>query len=164
MATRNRTVYSTDGVRVEGLAEFQRSIRKVSKEVAKSNRVQFKRIGEHVAAVARGKIRNNITGAAASSIKGMGSNAGASVRFPAGGRGSSSDAVGYFPWLDFGGAPRLGRGVTSSIQAGTGVRRAVIKEGRYVYPAIRDSQAYIVEQMEDLVEDVARGEGFEVRG
>jgi hypothetical protein len=96
----------------------------------------------------------------------MGTNAGASIRYPAGGRGSSGDAVGYVPWLDFGGAPATGRGVTahSRRQAGAGVRRAVLKEGRYVYPAILESKDYIVEQAEDLVQDIARHEGFEVRG
>ena len=163
---KNATIYAKDGIRVEGLREFQQAIAAVSKETAKQNRVQYKRIAEHVASIARGKIEHNISGDAARAIKGMGTNAGASVRFPAGGAGSGSDAVGYYPWLDFGGAPATGRGVTSTgrSQFGSGIRRGVIKEGRYIYPAITESRDYIVEQAGDIVTDAARAQQFDVRG
>lgn len=162
---RNRTVWK-EAIVVEGLSEFNRAIGKVAKDVAKQNRREYKRMAEHVASIARGKIERNVSGAAASSIKGMGSNAGASVRFPAGGRGSRNDPVGYYPWLDFGGGPVQGRGVTShgNREAALFVRREVRREGRYVYPAIRESKDYIMDQAAELVESVARDERFETRG
>jgi len=159
------TIYAKDGVRVEGLAEFQKAIRAVSKETAKLNRVQYKRIAEHVASIARGRIESNISGAAASSIKGIGTNAGASIKFPAGGPRSGTDPVGYYPWLDFGGGVLQARGVTSHrTEKAFFVRRPVIKEGRYIYPAITASHDYIEEQAGDIVSDAARAEHFEVRG
>ena len=161
----NRTVWNEKTVLVAGLSEFQRAMGKVSKEVAKQNRVQFKRIAEHVASIARGRIENNISGAAVSAIKGIGTNAGASIKFPRGGPGSRGDPVGYYPWLDFGGAPTSGRGVTSHRnEKAFFVRRTVIREGRYIYPAIAASTDYIVEQAGDIVSDVGRHEGVEVRG
>jgi len=164
MPNTSRTIYASDGVRVEGLREFQTAIRQVSKDVAKQNRVQWKRIAEHVASVARGRMHfGSGSGGAATAVQGISSNAGAGIRFPAGGPGSGGDALGYYPWLDFGGGPRAGRGVTHSTGHGGGARRAVIKEGRYVYPAITASWDYILEQAGDIVADVGHQEGFEVR-
>jgi hypothetical protein len=164
MATeRNKYIVSKDAVGVEGLRELGRSLDGTSRKV---QRIQFKRAAEHVVGVARGKMESNISGAAASALRAIGSNTGAAIAFPKGGRGSGREDAGYYPWLDFGGGAAKGRGVTASSnrQSGSGARRTVIREGRYLYPAISESKAYLQDVAGDAVIDAARSEHLETRG
>jgi hypothetical protein len=166
---RNRTVVAKDAVRVDGLKDVQLGFGKVARKI---ERIQFKRAAEHVVGVARGKMGNSITGTAASALRPVASNVGASIAFPKGGPGSGGEPAGYYPWLDFGGAKAAGRGVTSrpvwrfgkSRWAYGDTRRDFIKEGRYLYPAISDSKVYLEGVAGDAVEDAARSEGYEVKG
>jgi hypothetical protein len=86
------------------------------------------------------------SGAAASSLKAGAGVRGAWVSFPRGGPGSAGDPVGYYPWLDFGGAVPYGRGVSSSspiahAKSTGGFRRPITRTGgRYIYPAIDDAR------------------------
>jgi hypothetical protein len=162
VAERNRTVVSKDAVYVEGLKEVQAGFGKVARKVEKA---QFKRAGEHVVGVARGKMTDSRTGTAASALRSIASTAGASIAYPAGGPGSGGDSAGYYPWLDFGGGSPVGRGVTHTEGAyALSFRRGFIKEGRYLYPAISDSKAYLMDVAAEAVEDAAKSEQFTVRG
>jgi hypothetical protein len=161
VAERNRTVVSKDAVYVEGLKEVQAGFGKVARKVEKA---QFKRAGEHVVGIARGRMESSRTGAAASALRTIASTAGASIAYPAGGSGSGEDAAGYYPWLDFGGGALKGRGVRHSEQRGIHFRRGFIKEGRYLYPAIAASTDYLKDVAAEAVEDAAKSEQFTVRG
>jgi hypothetical protein len=169
--TRNATVYAVDAIKVEGLKEITRAFGQVSKDLTKEMRTGFKRVAEHVAAVARGNMTDlkHPTGAAAWGIKGTGTNAGASIRFPAGGPESGKDKLGYYPWLDFGGSVGRGRvrsiySHTVAVQSGARVR-PLVKGGRYIYPAIAASSDYISEQAGEIIEDVLGNKHhFKVQG
>ena len=74
-------------------------------------------------------------------------------------------AAPYFPWLDFGGT--TGKGHQPGVKGSGSVERlpwmGTSGEGRYVYPAIRDNEAGIVEAAGDAPVNLARKHGLEAR-
>lgn len=136
----------TDPVRVEGLRELQRGLKRISTEYPKALRRALNDAAELVVDTARPQIPSR-TGAARRSLKPASTQTTSRVR-AGGGR------VPYYPWLDFGG----------SVGKRKSVRRPFIKSGRYIYPAyykLRDSGRF-EQVLSDAVLGLVRDVGLEV--
>lgn len=110
-------------IKVEGLKEFTRSLKRLDAEVPKAMRVALNGAADIVLDYARPKIPRR-TGRAAASLKAKSTQT--AVRVAAGGKKAP-----WYPWLDFGG--RVGRRKQT--------KRPFIKEGRYIYPALTAKRA-----------------------
>ena len=108
---------SETAIRIEGLAEFVRNLRKLDRELPKALRIAMNQAAQLVVDDASPHVPTR-SGRAVRSIKTVSTPT--SVRVKAGGARAP-----YFPWLDYGG--RVGRRKAT--------RRAFLKEGRYLYPA-----------------------------
>lgn len=136
----------TQAIRVEGLREFERSLRTLDSDLSKGLRIALNDVSDLVISDAQPRIPRR-SGRAARSLRKRSTRT--AVRVAAGGR-----AAPYYPWLDFGG--RVGRGRT--------VRRAFLQEGRYIYRAyfgLRDSGRF-QERLAAALAGVARQAGLEV--
>jgi len=120
-------------VRVSGMAETQRSLKKLDPELSKAFRKEFLTIGKKIAADAKTEVPS-VSGKARGSIR-----AGMKGQTPyvAGGKAS----VPYYGWLDFGSrTPKSGqpRSVGPWKGSGSGPKR-----GRFIYKAIDKNRAVI---------------------
>lgn len=131
-------------VAVEGLAEFNSALRKLDKEAPKGLRLALNEGANLLVSKTKPKIPRK-TGAAAGSIRARSTRT--SARVAVGGSKAP-----YYPWLDFGG--RTGRGGS--------VERKFYKEGRYVYPTLREIRPEIIDELNSQIRSVARGAGLEV--
>ena len=141
-----------DPIKVEGLAEFSRNLKKLDADLPKALRVALNESAGLVVDYARPKIPSR-SGRARGSVKT------ASTRTAARVRGGGNRAP-YYPWLDFGGS--VGRGRTGR---GTGsVHRPFKKDGRYIYDGYFKLKASGEFQttLEAALLDVARQAGIEV--
>lgn len=131
-----------DAIRIVGLNEFVRNLKKLDNELPKVLRVAFNSAGADIVTDARAGVPTR-SGRAKGSIRGASTQK--AFRIVGGSR-----AVPYYPWLDFGGTtPRGGK-------------RPWRKEGRYIYAAYykhRDSLAVLLEA---ALIDAARAAGVEV--
>ncbi len=135
-----------EAIKVVGLAEFNRSLKRLDAELPKALRVALNQAADVVVGAAQAQIPRR-TGRAAASIRAASTRTAVQVR--AGGAKAK-----WYPWLDFGG--RVGRKRS--------VKRAFIKEGRYLYAAYfrkRDSGEF-GEILTAALLDVARQAGVEV--
>ena len=133
-------------IRIDGLAEFSRNLRKLDSDLPKVLRIALNEGADLVVHEATPPIPKR-TGRAARSVKARSTRT--AVRVVAGGK-----RAGYFPFLDFGG--RVGKNKS--------VRRPFLKEGRYIYPAYfraRDSGEFQQTLSKALI-DVARQAGVVV--
>jgi hypothetical protein len=133
-------------IRIAGLREFSRGLKAIDRDLPKALRIAF----NDAANIIVDDTKPNIpvrSGRAQSSVRARSTRTAARIV------GGSARAP-YYPWLDFGG--RVGRR--------NSVRRPVIADGRYIYPAYfknRDSGRF-QEAMSDAVIDIARQAGIEV--
>lgn len=134
-------------IRVEGLREFSRALKRVDNEAPKQLRLAGNRAAQIVVDEAKPRvpIGPGVKGHAVSSIKASSTRTAARVsgggkRFP------------YYPWLDFGG--RVG--------PKRSVKRPFLKEGRYIWAAFADKRDEIEDVLQDAIVDVARNVGLEV--
>lgn len=134
----------TEPIRVEGLAEFRRNLKQLNSDLPKALRLALNQAADIVVSDARPRVPKR-TGRAAASIRARSTQTAVRV---AGG----SARVAYYPWLDFGG--RVGRNKS--------VRRAFLKEGRYIYRSYFDNTEKFAEVLEAALLDVARQAGVEV--
>jgi hypothetical protein len=125
------------GVRVDGLREFRRDLKRVSPEVNAGLRDELKRIGETVAAEARGAAVKR-TGQYAASIRPYAAGAGVAV-------GSRLPQANVLHW---GGTIRP-RGALITFRS-----RPVISE------AVEHQAGRIVDRMGDVIEQAARSAGW----
>jgi phage gpG-like protein len=125
------------GVRVEGLREFRRDLKRVSPEVNVGLRVELKRIGETVAAEARGAAVKR-TGRYAASIRPYVAGAGVAV-------GSRLPQANVLHW----GGTISPRGVPITFR-----QRPVISQ------AVERHEQQIVDRMGDVIERAARTAGW----
>jgi hypothetical protein len=88
-----------------------------------------------------------VTGAAARSLVARSTRTAARV-------GVGGPKAPYYPWLDFGGQGRI---------AGRPAAREFIREGRYVYPTLREIRPEIEAKLQRALVAVARDAGLEVR-
>jgi len=133
-----------DAIKVEGLSEFVKNLKRLDTDLPKALRVAFNACADVVVNDARSSIPTK-SGAAKASVK---SRSTATASRVVGG----SKRVPYYPWLDFGG--RVGKGGS--------VRRPFIKHGRYIYNSYFDNQTRYAELVEQALLDVARQAGVEV--
>lgn len=114
------SVVSTAPIRIEGLAEFQRRLRAMDRDLPKALRLAQNEAGQLVVDVAKPRVPQR-SGAAAASIRV------ASTRTETRVRGGGAK-VPYYAWLDFGG----------SVGRGKATKRAFYKSGRYLWAAFAE--------------------------
>jgi len=107
----------SDAIKIHGLADFNRKLRKVDRDLPKAMRLALNEAADVVVDAAQPKIPRR-TGRARKALKAR------STRTLSRAVGGSK-RVPYFPWLDFGGEGR---------KRGRPTKREFIKAGRYVYP------------------------------
>lgn len=129
---------------VEGLAEFNRGLRKLDKDAPKGLRLALNEAADLLIDRTRPLIPKR-TGAAAKSLKAKSTRT--SARVSVGGKKAP-----YYPWLDFGG--KTGRKKS--------VDRKFYKEGRYLYPTLRKVRPEIEAKLLQALVGVARDAGLDV--
>jgi hypothetical protein len=145
----------SDDVKVEvrGLRELGSAFKAVDAGLPKELKGAFLGIAQRVVGVAQQKMKH-VSGRSQSSVKPQASARGAAISF-------GGSAAPYEPWLDFGGS--VGRGHVDR-RGGGAIKRPIVKGGRYVYPAIAEEHEFIVHQVNEAIETVAKHAGFETRG
>ena len=133
-----------DAIRIDGLATFNRNLRKLDSDLPKVIRVALNEATDIIVGYAKPKVPRE-SGRAQASVKAR------STRTKARVQGGGNRAP-YYPWLDFGG--RVGKNRS--------VRRAFLKEGRYIYAAYFDHGDEFGEALTRSLVDVVRQAGFEV--
>ncbi len=131
-------------IKVEGLAEFSKNLRKLDADLPKALRLAHNEAGQLIVDYARPRVPRR-SGRAAGTLKTR------STRTETRVQGGSKRAS-YYPWLDFGG--RVGPKKS--------VRRPFISGGRYLYPALGANYDEFTKLLEDKLIDVARQAGIEV--
>jgi hypothetical protein len=131
-------------VKIEGLREFQASLRRMDRDLPKQLRVVLNEAAEVVVEGARPKIPRR-TGRAAASLRVQSSQR--ESRVAAGGA-----RVPYYGWLDFGG----------SVGRKRSIRRPFLRDGRYIYPTFRDRRATFQRILEKGLHDLATKSGLDV--
>lgn len=135
-----------EAIRIDGLAQFQRNLKKLDSDLPKALRVALNEAAELVATGAKRHVPSR-TGKAVASIRVASTQTAVRVR-------EGGSRAPYMPWLDFGG--RVGRRKQT--------KRPFIGDGRYIYPTYfeeRDS-GRIQQVLTDALLGVARQAGVEV--
>lgn len=136
----------TDGgaVRVDGLADLRRGLRRIDPELAKEFRTSILPIANKVAADARSRVPTR-SGRAAASIRGGVSGNNAYVQ---GGKKS----VPYFGWLEYGSRnPQKGRPRSVGPWAASGVG---LSRGRFIGPAVASNRGAIEQQAAEAIDAI----------
>lgn len=131
-----------DAIRIAGLKEFVRDLKKLDSELPKVLRVAFNAAGQDIVNDAQAKIESK-TGKARGSIKMKSTQKEARIV-------GGSAKVPYYAWLDFGG--KLPRGGN----------RPFKREGRYIYAAYFRQRDGVAVKLETALLDAARAAGVEV--
>lgn len=131
-------------IKVEGLADLNRSLKKVSADLPKALRLAHNEAANVVVKYAM-PLTPARTGRARSTIKAK------STRTESRVQGGSAKAA-YYPWLDFGG--RVGRKHS--------VRRPFIPTGRIIYPAYAKHQKEVYDVLVKALKKLCRDAGLEV--
>jgi mRNA-degrading endonuclease RelE of RelBE toxin-antitoxin system len=134
-------------VKVDGLAQFQRDLKKLDSDLPKALRVALNKAADVIVTDARPEVPKR-TGRAQGSVRARSTRT--AVRVSAGGRRAP-----YYPWLDFGG--KVGRHRS--------VSRAFFTDGRYLYPTYfrRRDAGEFQEVLAAALLDVASAAGIEVQ-
>lgn len=135
---------TAEAIRVVGLREFQRNLKKLDSDLPKALRVAFNGAADVVVKDARPRVASR-SGRAAGTVKARSTQTASRVV------GGGNKAP-YYPWLDFGG--KVGRARS--------VSRPFLKHGRYIYDAYFDNQPRYAQLMERALLDVAAAAGVEV--
>jgi hypothetical protein len=138
------------GIKIEGLVEVQRALRKLEPELAKELKTELASVARDVAQDAQSRVPTD-SGRARGSIR-----AGADVKGPyvAGGK----QAVPYYAWLDFGSRrPKSGRPRSVGPWKGTG---AGPEKGRFIYPAIDRNRDDVTARAVDAFENAKKQAGL----
>ena len=136
----------TDAIKIDGLAQFTRNLKKLDTDLPKALRMAFNGAADLIVSDTRAGMPSR-TGKAKGSVKAKSTQT--SARIAEGGNRAP-----YTPWLDFGG----------SVGRARSIRRPFLKEGRYLYNAYfrhRDS-GRIQEELSKALIDTARQAGVEV--
>jgi hypothetical protein len=135
-----------NGVRVEGIPELRRALRRAEDGLQKELGKAHKRSADVVAAAARARTPVR-SGALRASIK-----AGGSQRFGTVKGGSSK--VKYFGFIDFGGTIAIPSRMTV-------IQRTFISEGRILYPALASKRSEMERYYEREIEALIRRAGLD---
>lgn len=132
-------------IEVEGLAAVNRALRAVDSDAPKGLRLALNSAAEMLVAEVRPKIPS-VSGAARRSLVARSTRTSARV-------GVGGKRAPYYPWLDFGGQGRI---------KGKPAPRPFLKEGRYVYPTLREIRPRIEAALQEKLTAVIRDAGLEV--
>lgn len=132
-------------VRIVGMAELKRAFKHVDDELPKELKTRFGLIARAVVSKVQGKVPQ-VSGTAASSYVPRSTATGAGLAF-------GGTKAPYAPWLDFGG--HVGRNRS--------VARPFIREGRYLYPTIKEMRPEIARAAEEAIITTAQEAEFETR-
>jgi hypothetical protein len=149
-------------INITGLRELRSALRKIDKGLQVELREELKGAVNIVVRDVQGHVPHN-TGRAAASVRSTAS--GDTIYLKAGGA-----RVPYWGWLDFGGRlPDKSVSGANAMDGGSlmhpvkrvrGGRRAKLRDGRYIYPAIRRQTPKLVDAAGDAVDKAARKAGF----
>lgn len=133
-------------IKIAGLAEFNRNLRKLNSDLPKALRIAHNQAAQIVVDYAQARVPSK-SGKARRSVKAKSTRTESRVS-------GGSKTVPYYPWLDFGGrvGPRRS------------VRRPFEKGGRYIYPGYHKNVDRVEEVLVEALLDVARQAGVEVTG
>lgn len=136
-----------DPIKITGLAEFNRNLRKLDNDLPKALRLAANEAGDIVVSYARPKVPDGPGrgGHATSSIKAKSTRT--SARVSAGGK-----RFPYYAWLDFGGRVGPKRSVV----------RPFLKTGRYLFAGYVENRDEVRQKLLEAFLDVARTAGVEV--
>ena len=131
-------------IKIDGLDQFVRNLRKLDNDLPKTLRTGFNRAAKIVIDWAKPRVPHK-TGRAANSMRATSTRS--MVRVSEGGARAP-----YMPWLDFGG--KVGRARS--------IHRPFIKEGRFLYAGLSAEHDKILAAVEAALLDAARAAGVEV--
>ncbi|WP_422733995.1 HK97 gp10 family phage protein [Micromonospora sp. WMMD558] len=131
-------------IRVEGLAQFNRALRKLDAEAPKGLRLAHNAAANIVVDTARPKMPK-LSGRARASVKARSTRT--ATRVSAG-----SNRAAYVPWLDYGGEGRV---------KGRPPKREFKKGGRYVYPSFYEKRDEVQAELERGLLTVVRSAGLD---
>lgn len=131
-------------VKIEGLREFQASLRKIDGQAQKQLRLVLNDAAEVIVTGAQGLVPSR-TGRARASIKAQSSQREAKVK-------AGSAKAPYYPWLDFGG----------SVGRANSVKRPFIKDGRYLYPTYERRRSWFAERLSKGLVTLVESSGLAV--
>lgn len=136
----------TEAIRVQGLREFSRSLKRLDADLPKALRVALNQVSTLVIGETQPKIPSQ-SGRARSSLRA--SSTRTAVRVSAGGSRAR-----HYPWLDFGGRVGIRRSVA----------RPFVADGRYLYRSYYDLKASgrFEEALREALIQVAEQAGLEV--
>lgn len=140
---------SDDAIRVQGLRELQQALRRIDKNVEKELKNSLREAAKVVAEATAQKVPKR-TGRAAASVKPRSTGRGASIAL-------GGSRAPYYPWLDFGGSTKVPG-------AGNRVQRDRVQGGRYLYPALTEKNAEVLEIVDEAMERLAERHGITTRG
>lgn len=141
-----------EGLKVDGLADLQKALRQIDRDLPRELAVGLAGAAEIVADEARRHVPV-LTGKAKASIKVRKSQRAAALAV-------GGNKAPWYPWLDFGG--RVGPGRTGP-RTGS-VQRDVLRGGRYIYPALETKEDAVKAEVDQVLERLARKAGFEQEG
>jgi hypothetical protein len=137
-------VATIEPVKIEGLAEFNRNLRKLDNDLPKALRLAHNDAAQLIVDWARPRVPSK-SGRAAGSVKAKSTRTESRVQ-------GGSKRVPYYPWLDFGG----------KVGPKRSVKRPFIKQGRYLYASLSANYDRFAELLTEKLIDVARQAGVEI--
>lgn len=132
------------GINVEGLKEFNRSLKALDSDLPKALRLALNDAADVIVSEAKPKIPSR-SGRAKGTVKARSTRTAARVV-------GGGNRAPYYPWLDFGG----------SVGKRHSVKRPFLTNGRYIYDAYFRNRDRFGDQLRDSLIDVARQAGLEV--
>lgn len=133
-------------IKVDGLAQFSRALRRIDNDAPKELRVVQNRAASIVADRARPRVARD-SGRAQRSVKASSTRTLSRVK----GGGPKQP---YYPWLEFGG--RVGKRRS--------IHRRHIKSGRYIYPSYAAKKAVVQAHLTIGMIKLAERQGWKVNG
>jgi hypothetical protein len=131
-------------IQVGGLAALNRGLKAVDKNAPKELRLALNSAADLLVDATRPKIPS-VSGAARRSLVARSTRTSARV-------GVGGKKAPYYPWLDFGGQGRI---------KGRPAPRQFIREGRYLYPTLRQVRPRIEAHLQQALSDLVRNAGLE---
>lgn len=131
-------------VKITGLAEFNRNLRKLDSDLPKVLRLAHNKSAQLIVDWAQPRVARK-SGRAAGTVKAK------STRTESRVQGGSRTAP-YYPWLDYGG----------KVGPKKSVRRPFMKSGRYIYPALSANFDEFSKLLTQNLIDVAKQAGVEI--
>lgn len=143
-----------DAVRIEGLGQLRRSLKKLGSDAPKELSKELKKLADEVVQQVKPQVPY-LTGAARASYRPRAMGAGAGIAFG----GAKAE---YAPWLEFGGS--VGRGHQPRRANSGATKRTRVKGGRYLYPTLERMRPEIEDRCAAVMLAAARRYGLETRG